>query len=137
MSALPQNEARTGVRPRVLIADDDPVVRAHLGMAMEAQYDVVAVADAAAAVSQAVATLPDAAIVDVDMPGGGAPHAVHGIAAGSPATAIVVLSGDESRKLVVDLLTAGATTYVRKGISTQDLAETIERSIRAHAVAST
>jgi DNA-binding NarL/FixJ family response regulator len=131
MTTLPQKGA--GARPRVLIADDDPVVRMHLGMVMERHCDVVAsVGDATAAIREAAATFPDAAIVDVDMPGGGAPSAVPGILAGSPGTAIVVLSGDESDKVVVELLTAGATTYVRKGISPHELAETVERSIRAH-----
>jgi DNA-binding NarL/FixJ family response regulator len=119
--------------PRLLIADDDPVVRSTLSIALDSRFDIVAaVADASDAVARAAETTPDAALVDVDMPGGGGPHAVQGIAKASPGTALIVLSGDECEAIVVDLLQAGAMSYCRKGVETHQLAETIERSIVAH-----
>ena len=68
---------------------------------------------------------PDAALIDVDMPGGGAREAVPVITSRSPDTAMVILSGDETRQLVVELLDAGAIAYVRKGISAGEIAETL------------
>jgi DNA-binding NarL/FixJ family response regulator len=126
-------ETRTGNgRPTLLIADDDPVVRSVLSMALERRFEIVAVVeDGEQAVAEAAAAKPDAAVIDVDMPGGGAPHAVRGIVEVSPATAIVVLSADESDSVVRDLLGAGAMTYRRKGIPPQQLAETLEKSIWA------
>lgn len=123
--------------PTLLIADDDPVVRSALGITLERRFDIVAVAgDADQAVARAQAITPDAAIVDVDMPGGGGPSAVRGIAEVSPKTAIVVLSGDESDAVVRELLQAGAITYCRKGIEPSHLVDTLERSILAHRQAS-
>jgi DNA-binding NarL/FixJ family response regulator len=135
MNSVQQDQSERDSRlPRVLIADDDPVVRSMLSMSFENRYEVVAsVGDAEAAVREAAATLPEVAVVDVDMPGGGAHRAVQGIADVSPQTAIVVLSGDESRQVVIELLSAGAMTYVRKGLPADKLTEAIERSIRAHA----
>jgi DNA-binding NarL/FixJ family response regulator len=130
---LPAADSPHATRPRLLIADDDPVVRSTLSMALEQRFDIVAVAgDGEDAVSQAAERTPDAAVVDVDMPRGGGLRAVRGIAASSPDTAVIVLSGDEADGVVFELLRAGATTYCRKGGEIRQLAETIERSIHAH-----
>lgn len=119
-------------RPTLLIADDDPVVRSMLSMALDQRFEIVAaVDDSDEAVARAEQFKPDAALIDVDMPGGGGVTAVPGIARVSPGTAIVVLSADESDTLVRDLVQAGAVTYRRKGIPPQDLSETLESSIRA------
>jgi DNA-binding NarL/FixJ family response regulator len=133
MTAAPYGTESGRALPRLLIADDDPVVRSTLGMALEHRFDIVAVvADGEEAVAQAAATTPDAALIDVEMPAGGGARAVQGIAAISPATAMVVLSGDESEATVVELLRAGAMSYCRKGVDTHQLTETIQRSIAAH-----
>jgi DNA-binding NarL/FixJ family response regulator len=119
-------------RPTLLIADDDPVVRSMLGMSLDQRFEIVgAVEDSQQAVGIAKEHKPDAALIDVDMPGGGGAAAVRGIAQASPETAIVVLSADESDAVVRDLLQAGAMTYRRKGISPQELTDTLESSIRA------
>ena len=66
------------------------------------------------------------------MPGGGALAATRAIRACSPETAIVILSGDELHSEVVDLLTAGATSYLRKGIDGGELASGLSAAISAH-----
>lgn len=120
------------LHPTLLIADDDPVVRSMLSLTLERQFQIVAaVSDAEQAVASAAGLRPDVALIDVQMPGGGAPTAVRGIAAASPDTAVVVLSGDESDGLVRELMIAGAMTYVRKGIAPHELAAVLHRSIRA------
>jgi diguanylate cyclase (GGDEF)-like protein len=120
-------------RHRVLVADDDPVVQSSLRMSLAAGFEVVGVAsDSEQAIGLATATKPDAAIVDVNMPGGGL-RAVQGIHETSPATAIVILSSDELSGVVRELLLAGATTYCRKGVAPEVLGELLTRSIRARA----
>jgi len=117
------------VRPRLLIADDDPVVRSTLVMALGADFEVVGVAgDSEQAIDLAAASKPDAALVDVDMPGGGL-RAVRGILRVAPATAVVVLSSDELDGTVRELLLAGATAYCRKSETPQALAEWLKQSI--------
>jgi DNA-binding NarL/FixJ family response regulator len=130
---LPATDSPQAIRPRLLIADDDPVVRSTLSMALESRFDIVAVAgDGEDAVAKAAEREPDAALLDVDMPRGGGVRAVAGIAACSPHTAMIVLSGDEAQDVVLELLQGGAVAYCRKGGETRQLADTIERSIRAH-----
>lgn len=130
---LPGSDIPQATRPRLLIADDDPVVRSTLSMALETRFEIVAIAgDGEGAVVKASECTPDAALLDVDMPGGGGIGAVLGIAAASPQTALIILSGDEAEEVVLELLQAGAMAYCRKGGETRQLADTIERAIRAH-----
>jgi CheY-like chemotaxis protein len=126
-------EATAGHRPRLIIADDDPVIRSTLGMSLNGGFEVVGVAaDTEEAIELARINQPDAAIVDVDMPNGGGIGAVRGILDVAPGTAIVVLSGDESDRLVRELMQAGAVAYRRKGLTPHVLAESLNESIKAH-----
>jgi DNA-binding NarL/FixJ family response regulator len=116
-------------RHRVLIADDDLVVQATLNASLGSAFDVVGVAgNSELAIELAAACQPDAALVDVDMPGGGL-RAVRGILEVAPATAVVMLSSDESDQGVRELMTAGAMAYCRKGVGSDVLADLLTRSI--------
>jgi DNA-binding NarL/FixJ family response regulator len=120
--------------PRLLIADDDPVVSSTLCHQLSHEFDIVASArDATEAIALAGEHQPDVAIIDVQMPGGGGLRATREIHTCAPQTAIVVLSGDESRRVVLAMLEAGAVTYVRKGVSGHELARTLHRAMEAHA----
>ena len=121
-------------RPTLLIADDDAVVRAVLTAQLGGAFRIVAAADdATEAIALAAQHRPDAALIDVEMPDGGAREAVPGIARVSPATRIVILSGDESRRSVLELLDAGAVAYLRKGISGAELARTLDEALAVEA----
>ncbi len=117
---------------RLLIADDDRFMRAALTAALGAEFEIVgAAADADDAIALAEEHQPDAAIVDVNMPGGGGLQATRGIRSRSPRTAVVVLSGDESDGIVRDVINAGATTYVRKGTPRAELSQAVRSSVAA------
>ena len=63
-----QPEANESVRPSLLIADDDAVVRAALSAQLASQFDVVAaVASASEAIAEAEKHRPDAALIDVEV----------------------------------------------------------------------
>jgi DNA-binding NarL/FixJ family response regulator len=127
------SDTPTEHRPRLMIADDDPVVQTMLSMSLDGEFEVVGVAaDSEEAIELARISQPDAAVVDVEMPKGGGMHAVRGILEVAPDTAIVVLSGDESDSLVRELMQAGAIAYRRKGLAPQVLAESLTESIKAH-----
>jgi two-component system NarL family response regulator len=116
-----------------MIADDDPVVLSILSTSLGRHLEVVGLAsDAEQAIELARISQPDVALVDVEMPKGGGLHAVRGIVEVAPKTAIVVLSADESDEVVRELISAGAMTYLRKGVATQELLESLSESIRAH-----
>lgn len=125
--------ANSGKRVRLLIADDDQVVLATLSAQLRAEFDVVGTArDGDQAIGLAQLLHPDAALLDVQMPAGGGLHATRGIAEVSPSTALVILSVDESEPSVVEFMTAGAMTYLRKGTPCALIAERIHQSVAAH-----
>jgi DNA-binding NarL/FixJ family response regulator len=122
-----------GQRPRLVIADDDPVVQSMLRMSLGHQFDVVGVAgDGEAAIELARLNQPDVALVDVSMPKGGGLGAVRGIIKVAPATAIVVLSGVRSHGAVRELTQAGAIAFRRKGAAPHVLAAALTESMRVH-----
>ncbi|MEA2427284.1 MAG: hypothetical protein QOF37_912 [Thermoleophilaceae bacterium] len=119
-------------RPSLLIADDDAVVRSALIVQLQGNFKVVAVAkDAAEATDLAIKHRPDIALLDVEMPNGGARAAVPRIATRSPDTCMVVLSGDESREVVLELLNAGALAYIRKGRTGAEITKTLADALKA------
>lgn len=120
----------------VLIADDEPAVRGALAacLALEPLFTLAgAAASADEAVALAAQTTPDVALVDFGMPGGGE-HAVRGILERSPATRVVALSGSSERQVVLDMLRAGATSYLVKGADPAAITETVLRSARGASI---
>jgi DNA-binding NarL/FixJ family response regulator len=123
-------------KPSVLIADDDPVVRAALSLQLKAGFTVVGSAcDADEAIEYTEALRPDLAILDVQMPGGGGLRATREIRALAPEVAIVALSADESDASVRAMISAGAMAYVRKGVDRDELDRVLRSSIEALALA--
>ncbi len=118
------------IRPSLLIADDDTVVRTALSYLLRDDFDVVAVAgDATEAIELAEKHRPAVALIDVEMPGGGAREAVPQISSRAPATRMVILSGDESRTVVGELLNAGAIAYMRKGATRAEISKTLTAAL--------
>jgi EAL domain-containing protein (putative c-di-GMP-specific phosphodiesterase class I)/CheY-like chemotaxis protein len=115
---------------RVLIADDDPSVRAAIGalVSSEAGLELVAsVENAMAAIEAAASEKPDVALIDVRMPGGGR-EATRGIKRRSPKTRVLALSASDDRATVLDMLEAGAVGYLVKGSSIKTIIESIQKA---------
>jgi len=142
MTSASADEARGASREegaastRLLVADDDRVMRLRLKsmFAQERAFELVGVAaDAEEAIRLATEHRPDAALVDVNMPGGGGAAVVREMQRISPGTAVVILSSLDERNLVLKLLEEGAMSYVVKGAQPEEIFEAIRRSIDAHA----
>lgn len=129
----PQETGPFEARPSVVFADDDEFVRCLLGIQLQHAFDFTGMAsNADDAIELVRAKRPDVAILDVNMPGGGARRATDEIRRCSPETAIVILSGDETHETVVELLLRGADAYLRKGIDGATLATQLMFAIEAH-----
>lgn len=125
--------ARRLQRPRLVIADDDAVVRSALSGQLGYDFDVLGAAcDAQEAIALTTEHQPDVVVLDVEMPGGGGLRATREIQSAAPTTAIVALSADESHERVLEMLKAGAMSYVRKGSPGDELVATLRQSITAH-----
>jgi DNA-binding NarL/FixJ family response regulator len=112
--------------PSVLIADDDALHRRAVREALEAQGFVVVgeASDAAAAIGAATRLRPDICLIEVELPLEGL-NAIGRIAKASPHTMIVVLSRSDHPEDVVTAFTRGASGYLLKGISGEQLAATL------------
>jgi DNA-binding NarL/FixJ family response regulator len=111
--------------PRVLIADDDPVMRMLLSAVINAAPDlelVAAAEDATQAIELATEHTPDVVLLDVEMPGGGGPHAAREIKASRPTTRVLALSAHESGPAREQMDAAGADGYVIKGTPPAEIA---------------
>ena len=107
----------TPARIRVLIAEDDEGIREILASIVRSEpaFELTAsVEDADQAIFAAAHELPDVALVDVRMPGGGA-MAVRGIKLHSPHTGVLAFSAHDDRLTMQAMYDAGADGYVVKG----------------------
>jgi response regulator NasT len=112
---------------RVLIADDDPIIRLDLKQMLEnLEYEVVAEAgDGQQAVELARETLPDICILDVKMPVMDGIDAVTKITEEAIAPAIL-LTAYSDRELVDRAKAAGVFAYLVKPFKPSDLPPAIE-----------
>jgi len=119
----------------VLIAEDDAPVRDALAALIRQEPGlklVAAAGDADEAIAAATALLPDVAIVDVRMPGGGGARAAREIKQQSPTTKVIALSASDDRATVLEMLEAGVVGYLVKGDSIGSILESIERAATGH-----
>ncbi|MEY4750186.1 MAG: hypothetical protein RIQ60_2400 [Pseudomonadota bacterium] len=113
---------------RLLIVDDQPLIRRGLAMmlASEAGIEVVGQAcDGLDAIAQARASHPDVVVMDLQMPRASGVVATREITAASPTTRVVVLSTYDDDELVFEAIRAGAQAYLLKDASEAEVLETI------------
>jgi DNA-binding NarL/FixJ family response regulator len=115
------------VSVRVLIADDQAMVREGLSVLLGAQADIEVVGEAVdgqEAVDKAAELRPDVVVMDVRMPVLDGLEATRLIAAGNRAKVLVVTTFDLD-EYVYEALRAGASGFVLKDASAQALAEAV------------
>jgi PAS domain S-box-containing protein len=119
-------------RTRIVVAEDDQVVREALVELVETEPSLELVGVAAAAdeaIRLAAGEHPAVALVDVRMPGGGI-NAIRQICLRAPLTRVVVLSAYQDVEDVLRILAAGAAGYVVKGSSDTEIIEALHRAAR-------
>lgn len=111
---------------RIGIIDDHPIMRDALVHTFEREpgFEVVGTGESSAdAVRIAEAMLPDLILLDINMPGDGI-QAARTISRSCPAVRIIMLTAHDGEQYVVDALRGGASAYVVKGISSEELTKT-------------
>ena len=114
---------------RIVVADDNDAFLAAVSdvLSQDAGLQVVAAVGTGQQVLAACAEhRPDVAVLDVQMPGGGAELAAE-IAQRWPATRVMCLSARDDADTVLAMLAGGATGYVVKGGLDEDLAACVRR----------
>lgn len=120
--------------PTVVLADDHPVIRLGVRMALlRGGFQVVAeAADGARAVEATMRERPDVCLLDIYMPGGGI-EAAEKIALSGLPTRIVMLTVSDSTADVLAALRAGAVGYLPKDTIPDRLAATLSGVLRGEA----
>jgi DNA-binding NarL/FixJ family response regulator len=121
---------------RVLIADDQRVVREGLSMVLSLMgVEVVgAAADGAEAVTLVHALRPDVVLMDLRMPRCDGVEATRRLRAEAPEVKVVVLTTYSDDRSVLDALRAGARGYLTKDASGEQIHEALRQVLDDHAV---
>lgn len=123
---------------RVLVADDDTLVREALSELILADGSlrlVGAVPDGEQAVSLAARYQPDVALLDVKMAGGGH-DAASQIRLCSPQTKILAFTAYADRATVLSMMRAGASGYLVKGATADEILTAIHRLVMNESILS-
>ncbi|MGW4893278.1 response regulator [Kitasatospora sp. NPDC004240] len=110
---------------RVVVADDQELVRAGFGMILDAQPDIEVVAEAcdgAEAIEAVRVHGPDVLLLDVRMPVMDGLEAARRVCAEYPATKVIMLTTFDIDDYVFDALYAGASGFLLKDVRRDDLA---------------
>lgn len=125
---------------RVLLADDDELVRAGMSMIIENAEDVTVVGEAGTgheAVEAARRLHPDVVLMDVQMPDGDGIEATRRITHDPEVDArVIIVTTFELDQYVFDTLSAGASGYVLKRTRPSELLEGIRVVARGDALLS-
>lgn len=119
-------------RITVVVADDTEDIRdlVTLSLDIDGRFTIVEqVGDGRAAVDACLRHQPDAIVLDLAMPHLSGQRAMPLIAAGSPATAIVVYSAYFTADEVTALMGAGADAVVSKTARPVELADTVAAAV--------
>jgi DNA-binding NarL/FixJ family response regulator len=122
-------QAPTSPTPiRVLVADDQALIRRGMAMLLGAAADIQVVgqaADGQEAVQLAQQLRPDVVLMDLHMPRKSGVLATREITATLPQTRVMVLTTFDSDELVFDAVRAGAQAYLLKDASEDEVIETV------------
>ena len=114
---------------RILLADDHQLLRQGLRSLLDAQEDFTVVGEAGdgrEAVKLAIELASDVVMIDVSMPDLNGIEATRQITAALPKTRVLVVSMHTGRQTVVETLRAGASGYLAKVSSFDE----VERALR-------
>ena len=120
---------------RILIADDDPVVRALLRNLLSAEGYTVAEAKSGNEVLQALTDDIDLVLMDVRMPGLGGMEVLQRLKEQGREVGVLIMTAYGSSNLAIRAIQLGAYDYITKPFELEDVLLTVSRYFEHHALA--
>jgi DNA-binding NarL/FixJ family response regulator len=116
-------------RLRVMVVDDHPMWRDAVERDLQdAGYDVVAVAaDGHQALARFRAARPQVVVLDLQIPGPGGVEVTSDVLGHDPSARVLILSASGEHEDVLEAVKAGATGYLVKSASRQELLDAVRR----------
>ncbi|ALV49775.1 response regulator [Streptomyces althioticus] len=121
----------TGTTPiRVMVVDDHPMWRDAVARDLsESGFEVVATAgDGDQAVRRAKAAAPGVLVLDLNLPGKPGVQVCKEVVAADPSVRVLVLSASGEHADVLEAVKSGATGYLLKSASTEELRDAVRRT---------
>ncbi|WP_328401604.1 response regulator transcription factor [Streptomyces sp. NBC_00390] len=115
---------------KVMVVDDHPMWRDAVARDLAAAgFDVVATAgDGPQAVRRAGAVVPDVLVLDLNLPGMPGVQVCKELVGSLPALRVLVLSASGEHADVLEAVKSGATGYLLKSASTEELTDAVRRT---------
>ncbi|GHH94730.1 response regulator [Streptomyces capillispiralis] len=115
---------------RVMVVDDHPMWRDAVARDLsESGFEVVATAgDGDQAVRRAKAVAPDVLVLDLNLPAKPGVQVCKEVVAADPAVRVLVLSASGEHADVLEAVKSGATGYLLKSASTEELQDAVRRT---------
>lgn len=113
---------------RVMLVDDHKILRDALKGVLEREHDIVLAGEATdgiEAIEVARAVQPDIVLMDIGLPAMGGIETTHALIAEHPKILIIALSTYSDRRIVLQMLDAGASGYVVKSAGRDELLRAI------------
>lgn len=113
---------------RVLVADDEALVRGGISMILEAQPDMEVVGEAADGMETMRLSRelsPDVALVDIRMPGATGIDATRGIVAQGTSVRVLILTTFDDDEYLYETMKAGASGFLLKSLPPEQLANAV------------
>ncbi|WP_349271329.1 DNA-binding response regulator [Mycolicibacterium parafortuitum] len=126
----------TGAGTTVMVVDDHPIWREAVARDLaDDGFEVVATADGVASAKRRAAVVrPAVVLMDMRLGDGDGAQATAEVLAVSPSSRILVLSASDERDDVLEAVKAGATGYLVKSASKQELADAVRATAQGRAV---
>jgi DNA-binding NarL/FixJ family response regulator len=119
-----------------MVVDDHPIWRDAVARDLaDDGFEVVATADGVAAAARRAAVVrPAVVVMDMRLADGDGAQATAQVLAVSPSSRVLVLSASDERDDVLEAVKAGASGYLVKSASKQELAEAVRATAQGRAV---
>ena len=126
-----------GGRPRLLLVEDEDALRQALVRSLNGTFDVIAVADGAAAADLLVKETFDGVLSDIGLPGMSGVDLLRLVRTYDLDVPVVLMTGQPSVETAVAALELGALTYVQKPFAHDVLHDTLLRAAKLARLART